>query len=331
MMRAIYGGAITPGLTYKRVQCPTPKIVRSSIRLNYVPIRTSTKAITTMAPLGLPRSAPRQASFLGVLDGSLDEALAAPSVSEDQSELIKLVDTVEDIASMMDKLAKLPLAPPELHVDLEGVNLSRHGTLSLVQIHLRTTGETFIVDITTLGKVAFSTRGKRTRHTLKSIFESNTIWKVFFDVRSDSDILFSHYKVKLRHVYDLQLMELATRSHGKTFLGGLKGCIENDLSLTDVEKANFVKKVEAIRLFNPKHGGSYEVFNQRPLLEVIRNYCVQDVKYLPRLWDLYSAKLKKASKWKLKVKRETSRRLGYSRSKDFEPNSSSMMNTPKGW
>lgn len=42
-------------------------------------------------------------------------------------------------------------------------------------------------------------------------------------------------------------------------------------------------KAKGILLFAPDKGGSYAVFNQRPMTEEIVEYCVQDVVYLPKL------------------------------------------------
>ncbi|KAF1835696.1 hypothetical protein BDW02DRAFT_618351 [Decorospora gaudefroyi] len=42
-------------------------------------------------------------------------------------------------------------------------------------------------------------------------------------------------------------------------------------------------KEKGERLFKAEHGGSYDVFNQRPIPEDISSYCVGDVQYLPEL------------------------------------------------
>ena len=44
----------------------------------------------------------------------------------------------------------------------------------------------------------------------------------------------------------------------------------------------------------PERGGSFEIFDRRPIRQKILAYCVQDVVYLPSLFDKYNAKLRNA-------------------------------------
>ncbi|TGJ84814.1 hypothetical protein E0Z10_g3982 [Xylaria hypoxylon] len=273
-----------------------------------------------------PLATPYQASSWG---GRM-EASRSPSLNEPQDESHGVLDNIAAISSLVDKLSGLPSMPPSIYIDLEGVNLSRHGTISILQIHVRTTSQNYLLDIKTLGKAAFLTPGTRTLSTLKSILESSSIPKVFFDVRRDSDALYSHYGIQLQGIQDLQLMELATRTHGRTFISGLKKCIEKDMPMTSTEKRHWLMtKEEGLKLFDPEKGGSYEVFNQRPLPEKIRVYCVQDVHYLPCLWDVYNRKL--TASWKTRVQRATDDRVAQSQTQDFNPKSPHMARAPEGW
>ncbi|KAI1812342.1 ribonuclease H-like protein [Poronia punctata] len=243
-----------------------------------------------------------------------------------------LIDTTPGIALMVDEIYNLPCSPPSLYIDLEGVNLSRHGTLSILQIHVRTTSQNYLVDIKTLGHEAFLTPGMHsaTTVTLKSILESRTIPKVFFDVRCDSDALFSHYNIRLQGIQDLQLMEFATRQTRKSFISGLKKCIDMDLPMTEKERRDWMTvKDDGVKLFAPEKGGSYEVFNQRPLPDKIRAYCIQDVHFLPRLWDFYNRKLSPA--WRAKVADATEARVEQSQGRDFNPVGKHMTLPPAGW
>ncbi|KAI0967225.1 hypothetical protein F4678DRAFT_446992 [Xylaria arbuscula] len=125
-------------------------------------------------------------------------------------------------------------------------------------------------------------------------------------------------------------MELATRSYGRTFVCGLKRCIEKDMPMARTERFNWLKtKQEGLKLFDPERGGSYEVFNQRPLPEKIRIYCVQDVHYLPDLWNVYTLKL--TIRWKTRVQKATGDRVAQSQAQDFDPRSPHMARAPKGW
>jgi exonuclease 3'-5' domain-containing protein 1 len=61
-------------------------------------------------------------------------------------------------------------------------------------------------------------------------------------------------------------------------------------------------------LFAPDKGGSYEVFNERPLALMLEHYCMQDVVHMPALWNLYNDKLW-VRFWKFVVQHETKKRI----------------------
>ncbi|OJI83214.1 hypothetical protein ASPTUDRAFT_123314, partial [Aspergillus tubingensis CBS 134.48] len=113
--------------------------------------------------------------------------------------------------------------------------------------------------------------------------ESFMIPKVFFDVRNDSAAMFHQYQVELAGVHDLKVMEVGIRAHPGKYLAGLGQCISRDVSITQADKANWSATKEIGKtLFSPQHGGSFEVFELRPLPEEIVQYCVQDVLLLPK-------------------------------------------------
>jgi exonuclease 3'-5' domain-containing protein 1 len=219
------------------------------------------------------------------------------------------------VASLVNALSGLPTTPPSIYVDVEGVKLSRDGTVSIVQFFVLPTNHTYLVDIHTLGENAFSTRGANGQD-LKEILESESIPKAFFDVRNDSDALYSHFRINLAGIQDIQLMELATRTFSKRYLCGLSKCIEKELSMTAEELQSWQStKDKGLNLFAPERGGSYEVFNTRPLSEIIVLYCIQDVQYLPRLWHTYQSKLTR--KWALKVESATKERVDVSKTESY--------------
>ncbi|KAB8303169.1 hypothetical protein EYC80_004617 [Monilinia laxa] len=233
---------------------------------------------------------------------------------------INLTDTPAGIIKLIDSLARsdLPTSPPSVYIDLEGVNIGREGSISILQVFILPIDEVFLVDVYNLGEQAFSTENT-SGITLKSILESQLIPKVIFDVRSDSDALFSHFGVKLSGVIDLQLMELATRSRGRNFVCGLAKCMDRDLVQTPEElKVRSAIKKRGKELFVPELGGRYEVFNDRPLDPAILNYCVQDVRLMPELWETYNAKLGQVHKvWASKIERETKARILLSQSPGY--------------
>ena len=124
----------------------------------------------------------------------------------------------------------------------------------------------YLIDVTTLGREAFDAVGSDGRN-LRNILESNEIIKVFFDIRNDSDALYSLYGIHVRGIWDLQLMELATRNFAKRCVNGLAKCIERDSRIGYGEKAELRTVKEKVRnLFDPFRGGSYAIFDQRLLL-----------------------------------------------------------------
>ena len=90
--------------------------------------------------------------------------------------------------------------------------------------------------MTTLGKEAFTHLGTG-GIALQDILESSAVTKVFFDIRNDSDALFSLFGVRVGGIEDLQLMELATRTSNRKLVKGLAKSIQQDarLSAADVK------------------------------------------------------------------------------------------------
>ncbi|KAG4029608.1 hypothetical protein MFRU_015g01460 [Monilinia fructicola] len=247
---------------------------------------------------------------------------------------IELTDTPAGIIKLIDSLAQsdLPTSPPSVYIDLEGIDIGRGGSISILQVFILPLDEVFLVDVYSLGEQAFSTKNA-SGITLKSILESQLILKVIFDVRNDSDALFSHFGVKLSGVIDLQLMELASRSRARNYVCGLAKCMDRDLLQTSEElKIRSAIKSRGRQLFAPELGGRYEVFNDRPLDPAIVNYCVQDVKLMPELWKTYNAKLDKVDKvWASKVEEETKARLLWSQSPGYNGKGQHMAKAPRGW
>lgn len=203
----------------------------------------------------------------------------------------KFLDTEATVVEFLECIHDISADMPSLFIDIEGINLSRHGSISILQINVHPADRTYLLDIHTLQEKAFLTPNSRGT-TLKTVLESNEIKKVFFDVRNDSDALFAHYGIQLAGIHDLQLMELVTRPHNKKFVKSLAKCIERDAPITFAERVLWsYTKERGRRLFAPECGGSYEVFNARPLSEVILQYCCQDVEFLPRLWKTFDDRM----------------------------------------
>ena len=98
----------------------------------------------------------------------------------------EFVNSATSVSRMIDHLPERAGVPPCFYLDLEGNNLSRHGTVSLLTLLIHPERSVYLVDLAELGDQAFTTPGSN-GSTLKSILESPAIVKVFFDVRNDSD------------------------------------------------------------------------------------------------------------------------------------------------
>lgn len=259
---------------------------------------------------------------------SLETSLKRPDLKTGRDP--EFVDTEAKVASLVGKLQDLPTNPPSLYIDLEGVNLSRHGSISVIQIYVLPLDKTYLVDIYTLKEKAFLQPAFNNGQTLMGILESPHIPKVFFDVRNDSDALFHHFNVKLAGVIDLQLMELATRYYSKKYVSGLAKCIDRDALLTTDEMRTWkASKEKGLKLFAPERGGSYDVFNVRPLPDDIKEYCVQDVQFLPKLWVQYQGKI--SSPWTKRVMMESANRVKLSQTATYDGKGKDKALAPVGW
>ncbi|PLN76858.1 ribonuclease H-like domain-containing protein [Aspergillus taichungensis] len=195
---------------------------------------------------------------------------------------IKFVDSLSTLQELLDTLKSIPDSSPPLSIDLEGIKLGRNGSISILSLYAVHKGIIYLVDVHTLGEAAFSSPRPGQDTSLRAILESPSVKKVIFDVRNDSDALYSHYRISLAGVQDLQLMELATRTYSKKYVAGLAKCIERNSPMPGVAKAEWKKrKDEVSRLFDPRQGGSYDVFNERPMASEVRDYCAADVAHLP--------------------------------------------------
>jgi exonuclease 3'-5' domain-containing protein 1 len=245
----------------------------------------------------------------------------------------EMIDTAPLLTSFLDTLPQLSAsAQPTLFIDLEGNNLSRHGTLSLITILVEPRHKVHLVAVHTLGKAAFTNPDTNNTASLQQILESETTTKVFFDIRHDSDALFGLYGIRVSGIEDLQLMELASRNafESKRYVSGLAKCIRNYSQLSWAEKQQFkAVKDKGVRLFDPARGGSYAVFDQRPLSAEVAKYCAQDVLHMPGLYDVFKGKL--SAYWKDEVKKETAARIALSQSAQGVGRGPQNAQGPKGW
>lgn len=211
----------------------------------------------------------------------------------------ELVDDTDTLKLCLADLYATP-APAAIAIDLEGIDLCRHGKISIIQLYAHKSKTVWIIDVTTLKDDAFDEKDDR-GYSLRGLLEDKDIKKVrlfcscsfsrvdsirlqvFFDVRNDSDALYKHYNVNLKGTYDLQVLELVLRranGGGTAFLHGLA----KTMSAFGVGSLEWDRVKQAgLKLFAPERGGSYQVFEERPLREEIIAYCAQDATSLLEL------------------------------------------------
>ncbi|KAJ2988538.1 hypothetical protein NUW58_g3921 [Xylaria curta] len=230
------------------------------------------------------------------------------------------IDTPGGVAGFIDLVERQDKSrqdlKPFLYIDAEGERLSRAGTISLLTISVRGLGCPFIIDIHTLGNIAFCTVGTCGK-SLKDILESPQILKAFFDVRNDSDALYAHYGIELQGVRDVQLMQSACQptTHSRRFISGLSKCIGNLLRGRKLDQWKLDKE-NGERLWNPQKGGSYTVFNTRPPSKEILSYCAGEVQYLSAMYRMYR---RGTERWGDLVAQESQKRVFASQTVSYQP------------
>ncbi|KAG9192668.1 hypothetical protein G6011_11402 [Alternaria panax] len=150
---------------------------------------------------------------------------------------------------------------------------------------------------------------------------------IFFDVRNESDALFAHHGINLPCIHDLQIMELATTTRGsREHLVGLAKTIGYNASRMSVTtaQAQSSKKIKetGLNLFAPERGDSCRVFEDRPLSKAIKNYRVQDVVYMPKLWNMYNGKMADSGFWQVMALKGVAQRVEESHQVGYQPNGS---------
>jgi len=181
--------------------------------------------------------------------------------------------------------------PVVIAVDFEGVKLCRHGPLCLVQMTCSDDPTlVYVLDVYLLGKRAF-TMTTPDGTSMKGILEDETVRKAWFDPRNDIDALYHQFGIMPRGIFDLQLAEVADRRKrglNVHFVQGLHKCLTQCPALQSEQKV-FADKINSLgkRLFEPQNGGSYEIFQQRPLNPVILVYAAHDSRYMLLLYEQY--------------------------------------------
>lgn len=91
---------------------------------------------------------------------------------------IVLVESVSALHDCLSAIAPLPsTGPVHVAVDIEGVNLSRDGRISIIQLFVKGSDTVWLIDVTTLGDVAFDDVDNQAR-SLRGFLQDPTVTKV---------------------------------------------------------------------------------------------------------------------------------------------------------
>ncbi|THY99114.1 hypothetical protein D6C92_02503 [Aureobasidium pullulans] len=241
-----------------------------------------------------------------------------------------LIDSEEGVRHLIEEIESSSLQPPFLFMDLEGIYLGRLGSISILQLLVPPNPIVRLLDVHVLQRLAFETKST-TGTTFKDILESDRYPKIFFDLRNDSDALYSHFGIRLQSVIDIQLLEFGTRIVPGRFLKSLAKSIEEDSGINYYEVKEWQAGKEAgYMLFDPLKGGSYDVFNHRPLDEAIVDYCSRDVQLLPALLQAYARRLRGWENLAINLQSEAEKRVSLSQSATYNGKGQHMAQGPKG-
>ncbi|CAH0031162.1 unnamed protein product [Clonostachys rhizophaga] len=187
------------------------------------------------------------------------------------------INSVKKLEKLRQALKGLPVKPPSIYLDAHGV---AQDELINLQILVQPTGTLYLVDMKRLGTAALSTTTDSSA-SLRSILESKSIPKVGFDIRAVSKLLFRDFNVSLDGMYDLQLMELASRDyqHSKKHLAGFAKCVDQD-----VPKSNTTKS----RWLQPDDSTNMHLFNSLGHVPSMKR-----IELYPALWAVYRHRLSK--------------------------------------
>tara|TARA_R110002060_G_scaffold23697_4_gene32194 strand:- start:879 stop:1880 length:1002 start_codon:yes stop_codon:yes gene_type:complete len=231
-----------------------------------------------------------------------------------------IIDSKADLLPLLDSIVNVATDPPSLYFSLEGFDLGRHGSVSILSLHIAPTKGTYLIDVHALGGGAFSTTNS-SGVSLKTILESTTIPKVVFDIRNASHALFRLFQVSVESIKDLQLMELATRTGSRELVSSLAMCIERHSPISAAAKTEWhLTKERYNKLVDPERGGRPQALNERPPKPEIIQYCRQNVMLLPALYNVYNTKLRQPGEafWRITVRDTTKDRIKLSQSPGYD-------------
>ncbi|VDI46491.1 exonuclease 3'-5' domain-containing protein 1 [Mytilus galloprovincialis] len=205
-------------------------------------------------------------------------------IGMNETSTYKYVDTKDKFIEVIKELQEMIKIKQMIAVDCEGVDLSRFGSVTLINIGTRDL--VYLIDILKIGNSVFD-------DGLRTILEDSGIEKLMFDCREDADALLHLHKVKLDGVLDVQILEVSNRVHiyrnGYTKIRSLKHCLEeyvNDNTLLNI-------KLQGRSSMNM----SSKIWEKRPLDENMLKYASVDILGLFKLYDALRTRMSH-SVWK---------------------------------
>ncbi|CAG2246093.1 EGL [Mytilus edulis] len=207
----------------------------------------------------------------------------APKCEEGKEQLYKYITNTEEQESAVKEINNALSTEKIIAIDLEGANLSRAGSITLLAIATRS--QIYLFDVLKLGPATFD-KG------LKEILEDDAINKLLFDCREDSDALWHLFDVNLKGVLDIQLLEIITQATAKTAseqkkrnfrdneimrLESLISCMYHYMEDKDILliKQHVERKIKIQK----------NLWEERPLSDTLLKYAAYDVKCLFPLYD----------------------------------------------
>lgn len=186
------------------------------------------------------------------------------------------IRSTHQLRQLLQDLEGLPVKPPSIYLHASGVGQDQ---LMNLQFLIPPKHTLYVVHIRYLGATALSTVGDG--GSLRLILESKAIPKVGFDIRNMSRLLFSQINVSLGNIYDLQLMELASRDDGlsKKFLAGLSQCIDRDIPDSNIVKRRWLQSDDSTDMY-PSNSRDHVPRQSQRRIELF-----------PALWAVYRRKL----------------------------------------
>ena len=131
----------------------------------------------------------------------------------------------------------------------------------------------------------------------------------------------------------MELARVATRKGLKNFVARLAECIEKESPISAATKSNWQCRKESVsRLYDPRKGSQYEIFNKCPMKQEIIEYCAWDVALMPGLYDVYNTKLclPEQALWQAQVQEAMKDWIKFSQSPGYDGQAESKVRGPWG-